>query len=117
MIVNREHPGMTPCGMNFSTLAGSCGGGNQIPGFLGVGRLYVLSHKFVSADGGLKRLVWMPKTLKDFYRGRFEIRGKEEGVPDLLDRIADESTVTTAEELVEFLTKSGHPALEMEPLM
>jgi len=117
MIVNREHPGMTPCGMNFSTLAGSCGGGNQIPGFLGVGRLYVLSQKFVSADGGLKRLVWMPKTLKDFYRERFATRANAVGVPDLLDRIADETTATSAEELVEFLTKSGHPALEMEPLM
>jgi CO dehydrogenase/acetyl-CoA synthase beta subunit len=103
--------------MNFSTLAGSCGGGNQIPGFLGVGRLYVLSQKFVSADGGLKRLVWMPKTLKDFYRERFAARANAVGVPDLLDRIADETSATSAEELVEFLTKSGHPALEMEPLM
>jgi acetyl-CoA synthase len=117
MIVNREFGGMTPCGMNFSTLAGSVGGGNQIPGFLGVGRLYVLSHKFVSADGGLKRLVWMPKTLKDFYKDRFAVRAKEVGVPDLLDRIADETVASTAEELVDFLTKAGHPALEMEPLM
>ena len=117
MIVNREFNGMTPCGMNFSTLAGSVGGGNQIPGFLGVGRLYVLSHKFVSADGGLKRLVWMPKTLKDFYKDRFAARAKEVGVPDLLDMIADDTVASTAEELVDFLTKAGHPALEMEPLM
>jgi len=117
MIVNREHPGMTPCGMNFSTLAGSVGGGNQIPGFLGVGRLYVLSRKFISADGGLKRLVWMPKMLKDFYKDRFALRAKDIGIPDLLDRIGDETMATTAEELVEFLTKTGHPALEMEPLM
>lgn len=117
MIVNREHPGMTPCGMNFSTLAGSVGGGNQIPGFLGVGRLYVLSRKFISADGGLKRLVWMPKMLKDFYGERFAKRAAEVGVPDLLDRIGDETVATTAEELVEFLTTKGHPALEMEPLI
>jgi acetyl-CoA synthase len=117
MIVNREFGGMTPCGMKFSTLAGSVGGGNQTPGFLGVGRLYVLSKKFISADGGLKRLVWMPKELKDFYRDRFAPRAADAGVPDLLDRIGDETVATTGEELVEYLQKVGHPALEMAPLL
>lgn len=117
MIVNREYPEMTPCGMKFSTLAGSVGGGNQTPGFLGVGRLYVLSRKFISADGGLKRLVWMPKALKDFYREKFAKRAAEEGVPDLLDRIADETVAVTAEELVEYLTKVNHPVLELPALM
>lgn len=117
MIVNREFGGMTPCGMKFSTLAGSVGGGNQTPGFLGVGRLYVLSRKFIPADGGLKRLVWMPKELKEFYKERFAERAKEVGVPDLLDKIADETQATTAEELVAFLTKTGHPAPTMESLL
>ncbi|MFH0915833.1 MAG: acetyl-CoA decarbonylase/synthase complex subunit alpha/beta [bacterium] len=116
MIVNREHSGMTPCGMNFSTLAGSVGGGNQTPGFLGVGRQYVLSHKFITADGGLKRLVWMPKDLKEFYADRFKARAEEEGVPDLLEKIGDETIATTGEELLEHLTKVGHPAVEMESL-
>jgi len=117
MIVNREHSGMTPCGMTFSTLAGSVGGGNQTPGFLGVGRLYVVSRKFVSADGGLKRLVWMPKELKEFLKDKLEERAKEIGMPDFPDRIADETVAETAEELLPFLEKVGHPALEMEPLM
>jgi acetyl-CoA synthase len=117
MIVNREHSGMTPCGMKFSTLAGCVGGGNQTPGFLGVGRLYMLSRKFISADGGLKRLVWMPKELKEFYGARFKARATEEGVPNLLDMIADETVATTAEELVEYLTKVGHPAISMESLL
>lgn len=117
MIVNREFPGMTPCGMKFSTLAGSVGGGNQVPGFLGVGRMYVLSRKFISADGGLKRLVWMPKELKEFYSERIKIRAREEGVPDLLDKIGDETQATTAEELVEFMTKMEHPALSMDPVI
>jgi len=116
MIVNREHSGMTPCGMNFSTLAGSVGGGNQTPGFLGVGRLYVLSHKFIAADGGLKRLVWMPKDLKEFYGDRFKARAEEEGVPDLMDKIGDETIATTGEELLTYLMEVGHPALEMESL-
>ncbi len=117
MIVNREYAGMTPCGMPFSTLAGSVGGGSQTPGFLGVGRLYVTSRKFISADGGLQRLVWMPKELKDFLRERLDQRGQEIGIPDIADKIGDETVAQTAEELVEYLMKVGHPALEMESLL
>ncbi len=65
MIVHRDFSGLTPSGMSFTTLAGSVGGGVQTPGFLGVGKLYVISKKFISAEGGLKRLVWMPKELKE----------------------------------------------------
>jgi acetyl-CoA synthase len=117
MIVNREHSGMTPCGMTFSTLAGSVGGGNQTPGFLGVGRLYVLSRKFILGDGGLGRLVWMPKDLKEFYGERLLARAREEGMPDLVDKIADETVATTAEQLVEHLMRVGHPAMEMAALI
>jgi len=117
MIVNREYPGMTPCGMPFSTLAGSVGGGNQTPGFLGVGRLYVTSRKFISAEGGLKRLVWMPKELKDFLAERLAKRGAEIGVPDIVNKIADETVAQNAEQLVEYLQKVGHPALEMPSLL
>ncbi|RKY62088.1 MAG: CO dehydrogenase/CO-methylating acetyl-CoA synthase complex subunit beta [Candidatus Latescibacterota bacterium] len=117
MIVNREYPGMTPCGMKFSTLAGSVGGGNETPGFLGVGRLYVVSRKFISADGGLPRLVWMTKELKDFLGDRLRKRCEEIGMPDLVDKIADETVATTSEELLAFLEKVGHPALTMPPLM
>jgi len=116
MIVNREYPGMTPCGMPFSTLAGSVGGGNQTPGFLGVGRLYVASRKFISGDGGIRRLVWMPKELKEFLRDRLEARATEAGIPGFVDMIADETVATNAEELVEYMTQVGHPALEMDPL-
>jgi acetyl-CoA synthase len=117
MIVNREFPGMTPSGMAFSTLAGSVGGGNQTPGFLGVGRLYVTSKKFISAEGGLKRLVWMPKELKEFLKERMTKRGQELGIPDLVDKIADETVAETAEQLVAHLQKVGHPALDMDPMM
>jgi acetyl-CoA synthase len=65
MVVNREYPEMTPCGMKFSTLAGSVGGGIQTPGFLGVGKQYLTSKKFIQADGGFKRIIWMPRELKE----------------------------------------------------
>ncbi|MFQ5867167.1 MAG: LAGLIDADG family homing endonuclease [bacterium] len=117
MIVNREFAGMTPIGMTFSTLAGSVGGGTQTPGFMGIGRLYIVSRKFISADGGIRRIVWMTKGLKEALGEKFKKRCEEEGVPDLIDKIGDEEVATTTEELFSFLQKVKHPALEMEPLV
>jgi len=117
MVVNREFAGMTPCGMTFSTLAGSVGGGEQTPGFMGVGRLYLVSRKFISADGGIKRIVWMTKELKEALGEKLKKRCEEEGDPDLINKIADESVATTAEELLPYLEKVGHPALKMPPLI
>jgi acetyl-CoA synthase len=117
MIVNREYPGETPIGMPFSTLAGSVGGGAQTPGFLGVGRLYLTSRKFISAEGGLRRLVWMPKELKEAMRARLEQRAAEEGLEGFVDKIPDETVATTADQLVEYLTSVGHPAMSMDPMI
>jgi len=117
MIVNREYAGMTPAGMKFSTLAGSVGGGAQTPGFMGVGRLYLASKKFISADGGLKRLVWMTKELKEVLGEKLKKRCEEIGDPDLINKIADETSAATPEELLAYLQKVGHPAIQMEPIM
>jgi len=117
MVVNRDFSGMTPCGMTFTTLAGSVGGGVQTPGFLGVGKLYLTSRKFISAEGGLKRLVWMPKELKVLLAEKLKKRCAEIGEPGLFDKIADETVATSSEELLEYLTKAGHPALSMPPLI
>jgi acetyl-CoA synthase len=117
MIVNRDFVGITPSGMNFTTLAGSVGGGVQTPGFLGIGKLYVVSKKFILAEGGLKRLVWMPKELKEVLADKLKQRAQELGIPDLVDKIADETNATTAEELVAYLDKVKHPVLEMESLV
>lgn len=117
MVVHRDYAGMTPCGMTFTTLAGSVGGGIQTPGFLGVGKLYLASKKFISAEGGLKRLVWMPKDLKELLRDRLKKRAQESGEPDLIEKIADETNATTSEELLDFLGKVNHPALSMPGLI
>jgi acetyl-CoA synthase len=116
IIVNREYNGMTPTGMSFSTLAGSVGGGVQSPGFMGIGRKYIVSKKFISADGGLKRIVWMPSELKETLREAMQIRAEEVGEPDLLDKIADETKAVDSDQVLEYLTQVGHPALTMEPL-
>jgi len=117
MIVNRGYTGMTPMGMKFSTLAGTVGGGAQTPGFMGVGVNFIFSKKFLFGDGGPKRIVWMPKELKERIAEEFKKRAEEAGVPDLLDKIADESVCDDAEKLVEHLTAVGHPALEMDPII
>jgi len=117
MVVHRDYPGITPCGMNFTTLAGSVGGGVQTPGFMGVGKLYLTSRKFIAAEGGLRRLVWMPRELKELLKDRLQKRCQELGVSDLLEKIADETVATKTDELLEFLNKVKHPALEMEPLL
>jgi len=117
MVVNREYQGETPAGMKFTTLASSVGGGAQTPGFLGVGRLYITSKKFISAEGGLKRVVWMPKELKEAMADRLKKRCEEIGESDLLNKIADETITTDASGLLEFLEKVDHPALKMAPLV
>jgi len=117
MIVNRDYTGMTPCGMTFTTLAGSVGGGVQTPGFLGIGRLYIVSKKFISAEGGLLRVVWMPKELKEYLSDKLKKRAEELGYPDLIEKIADETVATNLEELLVFLEKVEHPALKLEPLV
>ena len=115
--VNREYPGMTPAGMKFSTLAGNIGGGRQTPGFIGIGRKYLLSKKFISADGGLLRVAWMPKDLKNAMADGIRKRAEELGVPDFLDKIADETITTDAEGLTNWMSKVDHPALKMQSLL
>jgi acetyl-CoA synthase len=116
MVVSREDPSMTPAGMTFSTLAGIAGGGLQTPGVMGVGKFYLTSPKFISADGGFKRIVWMSSVLKEMMSEEFKIVAAREGDPDLLDKIADERHVTTVDELLTWMAEHEHPALTMEPM-
>ena len=116
MIVSREDPSMTPCGMTFSTLAGTAGGGIQNPGMLGMGKFYLTSKKFLTADGGLKRVVWMSRILKESMADALAEVCEREGDPDLLDKMGDETVATTVEELLPYLEEKGHPALTMDPL-
>lgn len=116
MIVDRDFTGMTPIGMKFSTLAGQVGGGMQMPGFTGIGKLYISSPKFISAEGGQKRIVWMPRQLKEEVEDRLKVLLEKTGNADLFDKIATEENAEDPEALVEYLQTVGHPALEMDPL-
>ena len=81
MTVGRDYSGETPSGMKFTTLAGVMGGGAQSPGFVGHSKYNITQGKFITGDGGLLRMVWMPKMLKEELKDRIEKRGAEMGVP------------------------------------
>ena len=114
MVVNRDYMGMTPSGMKFTTLAGMAGGGMQTPGFMGVSKHYMTSKKLFKAEGGLKRVVWLPKMLKEEIAEKLKEVCADIGMPELFDMIATEEQGTTEEEIMEFLKEKGHPALEMD---
>jgi acetyl-CoA synthase len=116
MVVSREDPSMTPAGMTFSTLAGVAGGGLQTPGVMGHGKYYLTSKKFLSADGGIKRVVWMSSFLKESMKEELAAVAAREGDPDLISKIADEHATTNVEGLLPYLEEKGHPALTMPPL-
>ncbi|MDR2500509.1 MAG: CO dehydrogenase/CO-methylating acetyl-CoA synthase complex subunit beta [Treponema sp.] len=118
VIVNREHTGMTPLGMSFSEMASMTGGGVQTPGFMGHGKQFISSKKFMAAEGGPARIVWMPKALKDFVGTKLNKSAKElYGIDEFTSKIADESIAEDSEKLVEFLNQQAHPVLQLEPLM
>ncbi|MFO7989446.1 MAG: acetyl-CoA decarbonylase/synthase complex subunit alpha/beta [Thermodesulfobacteriota bacterium] len=117
MTVGRDYTGETPCGMKFTTLAGVMGGGASSPGFVGHSKHNITQGKFIVGDGGLLRMVWMPKMLKEELKDRIVARGEEMGVPDLFDKIADETVGITEEEILPFLQEKGHPALNMDPIV
>jgi len=116
MTVYREYLDMTPCGMKFSTLAGTVGGGLQTPGFIGHSKQYVGSRKFVSAEGGIRRLVWMHKSLKEELADVINARAAEHGIENFVDMVADETVANTEEEVMNYLATVNHPALSMPSL-
>ena len=118
IIANREYAGMTPLGMTFGELASMTGGGVQTPGFMGHGRHFIASKKFMSAEGGFKRIVWMPKELKDDVAERLNKSAKEKyGIDNFTDMIADETVATDEETLMAFLQEKNHPVLGLDPIM
>jgi len=105
-LVHRDFAGNTVVGVPFSTMAADTSGGRQVEGFLGLALEYLRSPKFLYADGGLRRLVWMPKEIKERYR---------EAIPaGVYDKIATEEDVKNVDELVAFLDKVGHPWVKGE---
>jgi acetyl-CoA decarbonylase/synthase complex subunit beta len=93
----------TPIGLPFSTVAGSVGGGRQVKGFLGIGFAYYGSPKFIQADGGWKRVVWLASDLKE--------RIADVIPEELKDKIATEKEASTTGDLAKFLREVDHPVV------
>ena len=117
MTVNREYTGETPSGMKFSNLQDITGGGLSTPGFSGYAKYSMTQRKYLAGDGGLLRLIWMPKNLKKEIYGRLRASAEELGTPDLPNMIADETIGTSEEAILLFLREKGHPALALPPLL
>jgi len=103
-IVHRGYTGETPIGLKFTDIADATSGGRQVDGFHGLGYLYMYTKKFLQADGGWERIVWLASELKE--------RVKDAIPPELYDKIATEKDVSTVEELKEFLMEKGHPIVK-----
>lgn len=101
-IVNRDFLGETVTGMKFSGIAGEASGGRQNEGMLGMAVSYLRSKKFIKTDGGVKRVAWMPKAVKEQVKDVLEEAG-------MYDKIATEEDVKNVDELTEFLNRVGHP--------
>ena len=93
------------------------GGGQQTPGMMGHSKRWVTSPKFIPYEGGIKRVVWMSKNIKEEFADELKTACERAGVPDLMDKISDSDSATTLEELLPFLEQKGHPALTMDPLL
>ena len=103
-IVHRGFKEATINGLPFSTIADSTAGGRQIDGFHGLSIEYMRSPKFLQADGGWNRVVWMPASIKE--------RVKDFIPKELNDKIATENDVKAIDELKTFLKQRGHPIVE-----
>ncbi len=103
-VVDRNYKGNTVNGLPFSTMANSTGGGKQVQGFIGMAIEYFRSPKFFQADGGWKRVVWLPSTVKENIK---------DAIPkDLFDKIATEKDIQDIAGLKAFLKKVNHPVQE-----
>jgi acetyl-CoA synthase len=118
IIVNREYRGLTPNGMTFGEIATMTGGGVQTPGYMGHGRHFISSKKFIFGEGGVSRIVWMPKELKDDVAAKLDKTAKDLfGIDGFSGMICDESVATDIDGVAAYLKKKNHPVLAMKPIM
>jgi acetyl-CoA decarbonylase/synthase complex subunit beta len=103
-LVDRNFRGETVNGLNFTTISDATAGGRQVDGFHGVSIEYMRSKKFLQADGGWSRVVWLPKSVKE--------RVKDFIPPELVDKVATEENVKNLDELRTFLVEKKHSIVE-----
>ncbi len=102
-IVHRGFREVTVNGLAFSTMADSTAGGRQVEGFHGISIEYMRSARFMHADGGYHRVVWMPSEIKERL---------EKFIPaDVYEAIATEKDAGSVADLKTFLEVHHHPVV------
>ncbi len=117
MVIEHSYEGMTPSGMEWTMLYEMIGAGAPMPGFLGHSKRAMGTLKFISADGGWRRIVWMNHSLREELRPVLEALAAEAGLTGFVDMIATEQNSIDEGEILLFLETAGHPVLTMEPMM
>jgi len=117
MVIEHSYEGMTPSGMDWTMLYEMIGAGAPMPGFLGHSKRAMGTLKFISAEGGWRRIVWMNHSLREELRPVLEALAAEAGLPGFVDMIATEQKSIDEDEILLFLESAGHPVLTLEPLM
>jgi acetyl-CoA decarbonylase/synthase, CODH/ACS complex subunit beta len=103
-IVLRGFRDVTVNGLPFSTMADSTAGGRQVDGFHGISIEYMRSPRFLHADGGYDRVVWMPAETKE--------RLKDFIPASVYPAIATEKEAKSIPELKDYLEASNHPVVQ-----
>lgn len=103
-VVHRNYKGQTVNGLDFVTISDLTAGGRQVDGFHGLSIEYMRSPRFMQADGGWDRVVWMPEDILD--------RIKDFMPEEIIPKIATEKNVASLDELKSFLREKNHPIVE-----
>jgi len=117
MVVGHDYEGMTPSGMDWAMLYEMVGAGMPIPGFLGHSKRALHRDKFISAEGGWRRIVWMNHSLREELRPALEALASAAGVSGFVNMISTEQNALSEDEVMEYMSEVGHPALSMNPMM
>ena len=117
MVIDFTYKEMTPSGMDWDMLYEMVGGGVPVPGFIGHSKRAVAGRKFISAEGGWRRIVWMNYALREELRPALEDLAAEAGIEGFVDMISTERDALTEEEVLARMEAVGHPALTLDPLM
>jgi len=103
-VVHRNYKGQTVNGLDFVTISDLTAGGRQVDGFHGLSIEYMRSPKFLQADGGWDRVVWMPQEIRE--------RISEYMPAEIMPKIATEEDVSSLDQLKDWLKSKDHPIVE-----
>ncbi len=103
-VVHRNYREKTVNGLDFVTISDLTAGGRQVDGFHGLSIEYMRSPRFMQADGGWDRVVWMPEDIIE--------RIKDYMPPEIIPKIATEKTVSSMDELKTWLREKKHPIVD-----